>query len=273
MKKKYDFPTQTSLKKRWMLWRWSGIFLLLLLLVGFAESDRRQRQCKEIHIEIDHGIPSHHFITENEVYAVIHSPHLNPMGKKLSDINMAVLESSIGENPFVENAEVFSTIDGRVIFKITQRNPLMRIINRQNEQYYVDTQGGFMPLCATYTADVPLATNVPNAFFKMGAISTTSPPDSFTVLHHLFQIARFIVADQWWNAFVQQLHVNEQDDIELIPRIGDHVIVLGSAERLEEKLENLKYLYTHGFRAIDGSRYSVINLKFRNQIVCTKKNQ
>ncbi len=270
--KKNEFRIRPSVKKRWMIWKWSGIFLLLILLVGFAESDRRERVCKEIHVEIDKGMPSHYFITENEVYAVVYSPHLNPIGKRLSDINMAVLESSIDENPFIEDAEVFSTIDGRVIFKVTQRNPLMRIINRQNEQYYVDMQGAFMPLCTAYVADVPFVTNVPGAPFKMGAISITALPDSFTVLHHLFQIARFIVNNEWWNAFVQQLHVNEQDDIELIPRIGDHVIVLGDSERMEEKFENLKYLYIHGFRAKDGNQYSVINLKFRNQVICTKKN-
>lgn len=228
--------------------------------------------CSSVEIIIDGGQPINGFVSESDVFSILQSPERNPVGKKVSDINIAVLENMIRSNPYVSEAEVFSSIDGKVVFDIRQRIPLMRIINVFNEHFYIDTQGKFMPPSAEFSADVPVATGVPEVMFKQGALNITSNPDSFSVVRHLFEIAKFITQSDFWNSQTEQLHVNDEGDIELIPRIGDQIIVLGNSEQLNEKFEKLLLLYQQGFKAKNWNDYSVINLKFSNQAVCTKKN-
>lgn len=250
---------------------WSLVIILFILFAGFAGSERSNIVCSGVEIIIDGGEPVNGFVSESDVLGMLQSPENNPVGKKLTDINIAVLENRIRSNPYVSGAEVFSSIDGKVIFDIRQRIPLMRIINSLNEQFYIDTEGVFMPLSTEYSADVPVATSVPDVMYKHASLNMTSPTDSSSLARHLFEISKFISLSDFWNSQTEQLHVNEQGDIELIPRIGDQVIVLGNSEHLSEKFDNLFLLYHHGFKAKNWNDYSVINLKFSKQAVCTKK--
>lgn len=250
---------------------WSLVLCLFFLFAGFAGNERSNAICTSVEIIIDGGEPENGFVSESDVFGMLHSPERNPVGKKLSDINIALLENMIRSNPYVSEAEVFSSVDGKVIFDIRQRTPLMRIINVFNEQFYIDTEGVFMPLSTEYSADVPVATGVSDAMFKHASLNLTVPPDSFSVLRHLFEISKFISRSDFWNSQTEQLHVNENGDIELIPRIGEQVIILGNSEQVNEKFENLRILYQQGFKAKNWNDYSVINLKFSNQAVCTKK--
>jgi cell division protein FtsQ len=48
--------------------------------------------------------------------------------------------------------------------------------------------------------------------------------------------------------------------------------VFGEAKDFEEKFEKLKTFYTEGLNKTDGwNKYSTINIKYKNQVVCTKK--
>lgn len=250
---------------------WSLVIVLFILFAGFAGKERNNLVCTRVEIIIDDGEPVNGFVSESDVLGMLQSPERNPVGKKLTDINIAVLENMVRSNPYVSEAEVFSTIDGKVIFDIRQRLPLMRIINVFNEQFYIDTEGVFMPLSSDYSADVPVATSVADVMYKHASLNLTTSPDSFSELRHLFEIAKFISQSDFWNSQTEQLHVNEQGDIELIPRIGDQVIVLGNSEQLNEKFDKLFLLYQQGFKAKNWNDYSVINLKFNKQAVCTKK--
>lgn len=251
------------------IYGWTFIIILFFILVSFADKERSNVICSSVEIIIDENKPVHGFVCESNVLEMFHAPERNPIGKKLSDINIALLESMIRSNPYVLEAEVFSTVDGKVIFDIRQRLPIMRVINLQNEHFYIDSQGVFMPLSTEYVADVPVATGVPEVRFKHASLDLTAPPDSFSIIRHLYEISKFITRSEFWNAQTEQLHVNEQGDIELIPRLGEHVIILGNSFQLDEKFEHLMLLYRNGFMAKGWNQYTEINLKFSNQAVCS----
>ena len=90
------------------------------------------------------------------------------------------------------------------------------------------------------------------------------------MIEQVYELAKFIVADTFWNAQAEQIYVNENQELELIPRIGNHRIVIGDAENLAEKFNRLMIFYTQGLNKTGWNNYSVINLKYRNQVVCTK---
>lgn len=256
---------------------WSILGTGLLITLGFVNHVQQQLHCKNVLVSINE-IVQHDFIDELEILTLIKSKE-KLVGKPLGTINTTLLEKIIMSNPFVQKAEVYSSVDGNINVNITQRNPLVRIITMHDEQFYIDDQGSFMPLSDKYTPPVIVSNGFIFDRYTEQKINIIKPglPDTGVVqsrplIEQVFQLAKFIEADTFWNAQAEQIYVNENQELELIPRIGNHRIVIGDAENLNEKFNRLMIFYTQGLNKTGWNNYSVINLKYSNQVVCTKIN-
>ena len=68
------------------------------------------------------------------------------------------------------------------------------------------------------------------------------------------------------------MSINNEKEFELYPAIGNHKIIFGEAKDIAEKFEKLKLFYNEGLNKTDNwNKYAVVNLKYKNQVVCTKK--
>jgi cell division protein FtsQ len=81
----------------------------------------------------------------------------------------------------------------------------------------------------------------------------------------------FLEKDEFWKAQMEQVLVNDKSELILIPKVGDHQIILGTTEGLEEKLNRLMLFYKEALTKTGWNQYGTINLKYKGQIVCTKK--
>ena len=100
------------------------------------------------------------------------------------------------------------------------------------------------------------------------------PDGSADVSLQLAEIHRFctyVSGHPFWSEQIVQLHVNRRGEYELIPRVGAHQILMGSMEEWKLKLRNLELLYSQGFSAYGWNSYRSINLKYTNQVICTKR--
>jgi cell division protein FtsQ len=89
-------------------------------------------------------------------------------------------------------------------------------------------------------------------------------------LQNIFVVAKQLECDEFTKALVEQIYLNSNGEIELIPKIGEQTILLGDTTSLKEKLETLKIFYTQGNRNEAWSTYRSINLKYRDQVICKK---
>ena len=85
------------------------------------------------------------------------------------------------------------------------------------------------------------------------------------------KFALFLQENDFWNNQIEQIYVNPDNEVELIPRVGNHRIVLGSFADFEEKLDNLRLFYEKAIPKVGWEKYSIISLKYKDQIVCTKR--
>jgi cell division protein FtsQ len=53
--------------------------------------------------------------------------------------------------------------------------------------------------------------------------------------------------------------------------VGDHIIQLGDASELDSKLSRMRTFYTEGLDKAGWNKYKTINLKFHDQVICTKR--
>lgn len=262
-------------KKIFRLALWTLAIVAIVVTMGFVGNSQHNRKCKALIIEVAEN-DGNYFVDETDIKDMLKSKGKKLVGTPMQDINNGLLEKIINTNPFIENAEVFSTVDGIVHIAAEQRNPVVRVMNTKGEDFYIDENGVFMPVSDKFTAPVIIANGfIFNSYAERKIYRLNSyPMDTISgglLLEQLFTLANVLRKDTFWNAQTEQLYVNEWQEIEMIPRIGSHKIILGDVSNLEEKLNRLLIFYKKGLNNIGWNTYHTINLKYNNQVVCSKK--
>jgi cell division protein FtsQ len=233
-----------------------------VVLMSFVGSKRKTVACKEIKILIP---GADNFIEREEIDAILKQSQGNLIGRKLEGINLEDMEKSIKANPYIAFATVFADMDGIIHIEVQQRQPILRVINSNDQDYYIDRDGLKMPVSANFTANVLVANGRIMEHFsgKVDTLITRLAED-------LYKTALYIKTDTVWDSQIEQLYVNDRNDIELIPRVGIQKIILGSADSLDVKMKNLLAFYKQAMPKVGWDTYKTINIKYTNQIVCEK---
>jgi cell division protein FtsQ len=219
----------------------------------FTDGGPHSRLCESVEVVI---ADSHerHFLKEKEVVAYLKRTGLYPLKKNNREINTNEIENALLKNEILEKVEVVRTISGGIKIVISQKMPILRVFS-SNGSYYVDKAGRTMPSALGQAIYVPVASgNIEKSFATAD----------------LYKFALFLQKDNFWNDQIEQIYVRSEQDIEIIPRVGRHRIILGSLDHYESKLKRLHLFYEQVIPKMGWEKYSVINLKYRNQIVCTK---
>ena len=239
------------------------IFLFLILIATYLviavtvfNSKPDERTCEGMELVINDSI-NYGFITNKEVVRILDTKKLSPIGKKISEINTRLVEDELRKHPLIGNAECYRTSDGRIGIEITQRIPILRIMSADGGNYYIDDKGHIMPIPGS-AAHVPIVTGQVEQSFAT---------------KELYEFGMFLQRNPLWQAQIQQINVTPTKELELIPRVGDHVLFLGKPGDYKNKFERLKTFYRKGLNEIGWNKYSRISLEFSNQIICTKKEK
>lgn len=234
------------------------------LFMSFIDVKKHAVICTDIRILIP---GADNFIEREEVDAILKQSQGILVGKNLEGINLHNIEDKMKANPYIAFSKVYSDMDGVISISIKQRQPVMRIINTNGQDYYVDSNGLKMPVSPNFTANVLVANgNIMEHFSgKVDTLITRLAAD-------LYKTALYIKQDTLWDAQIEQLFVNDRKDIELIPRVGNQRIILGNADSLETKMRNLLVFYKKAMPKVGWDTYKTINIKYTNQIVCERNN-
>lgn len=245
--------------------------------LGFVAKSERNIIANSLNITI-HNNDENFFLSENDVKNYFKERNDSILESRYENINIPELEKALNAHPAVENAEVSADLNGEVKVEITQRTPVLRIINKSGESYYIDSQSKLMPLNENYTARVLVANGeIMEPYsrryeYSVDQIRKSKVFSELSLLDDLLDVGNFINADTTLNSLIQQIYVNKEKEIELYPAIGNHRIVLGDAKNIAEKFNKLKLFYKEGLNKTDSwTKYSTINLKYKNLVVCTKK--
>jgi len=254
-----------KLKKILVTIAWSGIVLGLLVVMGFVNHTRKQAKCSGINIDMDYS-DGLFFIDENDVRNHIYKVHGDLIGEPMARINIGSMETELSKMNAVQKAEVFTDLKGNLSIEITQRKPIARIFMEDGKSGYIDESGQWMDLSEKFTARVIVINgNLPELD---KSIAATEKKSNWKPLYFLTQSIR---NDEFLNAQFEQIYVKKDGDIVLIPRVGRHSILLGNTEGLDNKFDKLKLFYKDGIAKVDWNKYKQIDLRYKDQVVCTKR--
>jgi len=245
----------------------------VMLALGFVERTADRTPISELQVIVD-GVEGIHFIDEQAVRREVLDQGIAVMGSPTADVDVTRIEHRLRSIPCVAKAEVYHTMDGTLHVKVKQREPIVRVFNSDGASFYIDREGWTMPTNANYTARVLVVTgqlNEPGA--EVGAYSVLANDSLRTFFRSddIHRIATFIGKDPFWNALIDQVVVNADGEYELIPRVGAQRVLLGDGTALDQRFEKLKIFYDKGIPRSDWRRYARIDLRFADQIVCTKR--
>jgi cell division protein FtsQ len=266
-----------KLKKIFIFVLWIIGISSFATLLGFVNAEQKEIVGKSINIIVTNE-SENSFVDENVITNYLNDRKDFIINQKIKDIQIVEIEKALNSHPAIEKADVSVDINGRAEIKLTQRRPIVRIMNTQGESYYMDDNGKLMPLSDNYSARVPFANGLIvegySSFYNytVKKIEEDSVLQKLCVIDNIFHVAEYIEKDTLLNSMIQQIFVNVNKEIELFATIGNHKIIFGNSDDIPEKFKKLKMFYKDGLNSIDAwNKYSIINLKYKNQVVCTKK--
>ena len=215
------------------------------------------------------------FLTETELLIRLKRLNLFYPNQLVKNLNTAAIEEHIRKMHEVEEVDVYKQLGGNWGIKLKVRQPYARIFNRFGESFYVDSKGATMDPTPNFTARILVFTgNIKDRSDSLLVEDIESDPKlkNERSLDEIFHIAKVIHENTFLTAQISQVHRDKWGDFVLIPRVGAQRIVLGPApsERdVSEKLKKLIVFYTIGLPYVGWNKYKTINLKYRNQVVCT----
>ena len=255
---------------------WTIILAYIGIAFGFIAEKHQALVCTRVDVHIVDSFKNS-FIGENRIKTLLDRRGFKLIGQPFSDIDLDSIESYINTLPPVEKGEVYKTTDGRVVVDITQRTPIIRVIDNNNDSYYIDNNGFIMPMSGNFTSYVIVANGNIRTNFAVNKRTNVLKIEEASkgkqkLFADLYRLGKFITSHKFWNAQIQQIYVDGSGDFELIPRVGSHVILFGDYSDCETKFDNLMSLYKNGFPVKGWNTYETINLKYKGQVICSKRN-
>lgn len=228
---------------------------LVFAITSFNEPEEGMEvMCNQVKIDIKDAVVDG-FLNANEIKSILQKSGLYPLAKPMDKVDAREIEDMLESSPFVNDAQCYKTQSGHVCVKLTQRTPVMRVKADNGDDYYVDNHGGVMPN-SKYCSDIMIATGQVNRKYACKILT---------------KIGNTIVNDKFWRNQIVQVNVLSDGTVELVPRVGEHIIYIGNPTKLSEKLQRLEKFYRYGLSQAGWNKYSYINLAFENQIICKKK--
>ncbi|MEI6574661.1 MAG: hypothetical protein WCO63_00620 [Bacteroidota bacterium] len=250
----------------------------LLGLVGFVEKNQRMIRCKGIDISIDYQ-GSEAFITTKGLAAAINKQQGDSLiGMPMTSVNVELIRDFVLKNVYVEKGLVYTTVDGTIKIILVQRRPILRVMNTYGEHFFIASDGHMIPTTIENSARVPLAHGfISERFDPIYDLKPARPlddeiDDCITVMQKLFLLGQYLQEDEFFQALAEEIYVNPYGEFEILPKTGGHVIVFGGVEDMEAKFDKLLTFYKEALNEKGWKKYKTINIKYKNQVVCTKNN-
>ena len=218
---------------------------------------KESSQVEEVLIEIEPLKDSTWMIRKGDILLTIERSFGYALERlPIVSVDVERLERVLEKDPFILDADVYIDAGNRVNIEVSQREPILRIIDNNQLNYYLDSEGNKMPLSNHFSARVLVATGHIPPF-----VPDFQKRDKH-VLKDLYQLTQVFQQDEFMNALVEQIYVSNRSEYSIVPKIGDQKIILGSINGLDEKIERLKVFYKEALPYEGWQKYKTIDLRY-----------
>lgn len=224
--------------------------IFMIFFFDFSQKTHKNRNLKKFNIIMD-PLSKDHFVNEEIINKLL---KIEKIKKKIGQLCIFTMEQKLNNYPFIKKSEVFLSVDGTLNIKILQKEPILRIKNG-NKEYYLTKEAENLELSSIYSSKVLLA---------KGSFSNEEKK-------HLADLVQTINSDEFFKKQIISIKKTVPHLFILIPKIGNHHIILGNIKDFKSKLNKLKAFYKQYLNKIDMNQYQSIDLQYKDQVVAKKR--
>lgn len=216
----------------------------------FFHDPKQDMVCCQLEINIMDST-RRQFISSADIRLQLRQKGLLPENKPYDEINTQLLEDAISMLEVVQKVECCKMNSGTIRLNVSQREPRLRVIGAEN--YYVDSNRNIMKASHKTACHVPVVTGYVTHEMAQG---------------ELFDFVCWLDKHNFWDEQIEQINILPNKEIELVPKVGGHIILLGHIANYEEKLSKLKVFYDDCLNKIGWQPYKEVDLRYNGQVVC-----
>ena len=261
-----------------------GIFLILFIIAILIIHHIVAKEKTFTKIEYLITVPSDSLFSINTLDSFINTHCEKILNKKIDSVNRLKIQHSIEHFPYLKNVNV--VYHGHTLtIKAEQEEAIARIFNSNDDSYLIAASGRLMPVNQYCPNRILIANGNINLPFDStlyvcadSVLKKKTIPSQLFNLYSVWKLASYIYQDAFWRAQISQIFITDNNEIELVPTVGQHVVQFGkldnkthSDEVIHNKFQNLKSIYINGFSIRGWDRYQSINLKYGSEIPCQKR--
>ena len=238
-------------KINWHTIRLVLIIFVMIFLYSFSSKRNSERKISKIDIKFESN--ENMFLTHEMVNNLLIQKLGGTSSIQKDKLDLNTLETVLDDHEMIEKAQVFSTIDGLLNTRITQKTPIVRVIT-DNDSYYLDSKGDKMSLSQNFSARVPLVS---------GEISKGNEKPYLLLFNE-------IKKDDFLSKNITGAQIMPSGNVVLTNRSYDYKIAFGKPINVEKKLKNYKAFFQHAIKDTLIKSYKEVNVMFTQQVVCKK---
>ncbi|MES2432142.1 MAG: hypothetical protein V4556_14495 [Bacteroidota bacterium] len=244
------------------LWATIGAGVIVLLVAAIQKKDAQH--CADVRINIE-GVDNNFFVdTKDILNSIKRSVGGEPVGRSVSAFNLSAIENELKKNVWVRTAQLFFDNNQVLRVHVFEREPMARIFTTTGTTFYIDSSIMMLPLSEKFSARLPMFTNFPS---DKAVLSTA---DS-ALLKDILLISTAVQKDSFCMAMIDQVDITVQRTFQMIPKMGNQLIVFGDSKDVDQKLKKIKLFYKDAIVKSGWNYYSEINVQYSNQVVAKRR--
>jgi len=238
---------------------WIAIGAGTLFLLVAASRKKEEKKCVGVYINI-HGVSNNFFVDKKDIMDSIETMvGGDPTGQRIKSFNLEKIEKGLTGNVWVKSAQLFFDNNEKLQVNVLEREPVARIFTTVGTTFYIDSSIEMLPLSEKFSARLPVFTDFPQE--KLDTVLLTD----------IKNISLAVQKDSFCMAMIDQIDITPQKTFEMVPKIGNQVIVFGDGSNIDEKLNNLQLFYEKVIIKTGWNYYSSIDLEYKDQVVAKRK--
>lgn len=260
----------TKKKGKISIKRVSIAVLSLVMIVGFvmlfmaASEDKETGHCKGLVLSLDKKVKELYIDTAAIRERIMTKDSLNPVGRSMEQLKIPFIKQEVESQDWVKSAEVYLGNHQLLNVRLKQQTPIARVFRRNGQSFYLTHSGQEIKSAGKAVVDLPVFTGFSNG-------GRTEKDSIFLI--QMQKMSKFIAGNIFWQAQVEQININNKREFELIPQVGDALILFGEGKYIARKFKKLRTFYKKGLNNIGWGYYDTLDLRFEDQVVATRKDK
>ena len=236
-----------------------GLMTYIVYAMFFLSGPDEEERCTAVELTVEKDNGSSMFVDAGDIEKILKNANVYPKGMLMKDVDTEKIEETIRGNEFISKVECYKSSNGKLCVNVEQRVPVVFVIPDGKDGYFVDAQGKIIPNRNSATNLVVASGNIDEKYASK----------------ELAEFGQFLQTDEFWNNPIEQIYVTKDRKgkrvVEIVPRVGDQIVYLGTLENYQKKLRKLRTFYDKAVGTVGWEKYARVNLEYDNQIICTKR--